>query len=98
MDRRKFTLLTSLVGLSLATKMPIYAKSLKNRPKGYKLNYAPHLGMFENSAGNDPIDQINFMADNGFNAFEDKSLTKKLEFLNFHSNEETVPHSEIFPI
>ena len=77
MDRRKFTLLTSLVGISLATKMPVYAKSLKNRPKGYKLNYAPHLGMFENSAGNDPIDQINFMADNGFNAFEDNGMKKR---------------------
>ena len=40
----------------------------------FNLNYAPHLGMFENLAGTDPIDQLNFMADNGFTAFEDNNM------------------------
>ncbi len=40
----------------------------------FKLKYAPHLGMFKNLAGNDPIDQLNFMADQGFTAFEDNGM------------------------
>ena len=30
--------------------------------------------MFKNSAGEDPIDQIKFMADQGFTAFEDNGM------------------------
>lgn len=40
----------------------------------FKLDYAPHIGMFENSAGKDPIDQIKFMADQGFTAMEDNGM------------------------
>ena len=40
----------------------------------YNLKYAPHLGMFKNHAGSDPIDQLNFMADQGFTAFEDNGM------------------------
>ncbi len=40
----------------------------------FKLKYAPHVGMFENSAGKDPIDQIKFMADMGFTALEDNGM------------------------
>lgn len=40
----------------------------------FKLDYAPHIGMFENSAGKDPIDQIKFMADMGFPALEDNGM------------------------
>ncbi|MGF7215869.1 hydroxypyruvate isomerase [Spirosoma lacussanchae] len=40
----------------------------------FKLKYAPHIGMFENSAGKDPIDQLKFMADMGFTALEDNGM------------------------
>ncbi len=40
----------------------------------FKLKYAPHIGMFKNSAGDDPIDQIKFMADMGFTALEDNGM------------------------
>lgn len=40
----------------------------------FKLKYAPHFGMFENSAGKDPIDQLKFMADMGFKALEDNGM------------------------
>jgi hydroxypyruvate isomerase len=40
----------------------------------FKLKYAPHLGMFENNAGKDPLDQIQFMADAGFKAMEDNGM------------------------
>jgi len=40
----------------------------------FNLNYAPHLGMFSQHAGSDPVDQLNFMADEGFRAFEDNGM------------------------
>lgn len=43
----------------------------------YKMLYAPHFGMFENSAGKDLFDQLKFMADNGFMALEDNGMLKR---------------------
>jgi hydroxypyruvate isomerase len=40
----------------------------------FRMHYAPHLGMFSNHAGDDPVDQLEFMADEGFTAFEDNSM------------------------
>ena len=40
----------------------------------FKLKYAPHIGMFENAAGKDVLDQLRFMADQGFTAFEDNGM------------------------
>src|SRR6185503_6798064 len=40
----------------------------------FKLKYAPHIGMFKESAGPDPLEQLRFMADNGFTAFEDNGM------------------------
>jgi len=40
----------------------------------FKLKYASHFGMFQNSAGKDVIDQLKFMADNGFMALEDNGM------------------------
>lgn len=40
----------------------------------FKLDYAPHFGMFKEHAGNDPIDQIRFMHEAGFRAIEDNGM------------------------
>ena len=40
----------------------------------FKMKFAPHLGMFKHHAGDDPIDQLNFMAEQGFHAFEDNGM------------------------
>lgn len=40
----------------------------------FKLKYASHFGMFSNSAGKDEIDQLKFMADQGFMALEDNGM------------------------
>ena len=49
----------------------------------FKMKYAPHFGMFENSAGKDPIDQLKFMADNGFKGLEDNGmLARPVELQN----------------
>ncbi len=43
----------------------------------FKLKYAPHFGMFQESAGQDPIDQLKFIADEGFTAFEDNGMPRR---------------------
>ena len=43
----------------------------------FKLKYAPHFGMFQNLAGKDEIDQLKFMADQGFTALEDNGMKRK---------------------
>jgi hydroxypyruvate isomerase len=41
---------------------------------GFKLKYAPGLGMFEAHAGKSAVDQLKFMADQGFSAWFDNGL------------------------
>ena len=43
----------------------------------FNLKYAPHFGMFKGSAGDNLIDQLNYIADQGFTAFEDNNLKKR---------------------
>ena len=65
------------ISLSIAALFPFNSFS-KNT---FNLNYAPHLGMFKNSVGDDPIDQIYYMADLGFRAFEDNGMRSRSCFL-----------------
>jgi hydroxypyruvate isomerase len=46
-------------------------RSVKNE---FKLKYAPHFGMFRHHAGEDLMDQLQFMADTGFLAMEDNDM------------------------
>ena len=53
---------------------------ISERP--FKLNYAPHFGMFKNNAGSDLLDQLQFMHDQGFRSLEDngmKGRSKKVQ-------------------
>ncbi|MFX0555874.1 hydroxypyruvate isomerase family protein [Maribacter sp. CXY002] len=80
MKRRNFIKKTALTGGLLSSGGAFsYASTKKKLSPEYKFNlkYAPHLGMFKNLAGDDPIDQINFMADQGFIAFEDNSMMQR---------------------
>ncbi|WP_375324111.1 hydroxypyruvate isomerase family protein [Flagellimonas sp. GZD32] len=81
MNRRKFVknnaLFTGAMGVGLTSVFAHQNKAegpISNQAANFKLKYAPHLGMFKESAGKDPIDQLNFMADNGFTAFEDNGM------------------------
>ena len=40
----------------------------------FKLKYSPHFGMFENHAGRDLMDQLQFMSDIGFRGLEDNGM------------------------
>lgn len=78
MNRRKFikqgaasTAGTLVAGTGFSAQS---AKSQNNSTAAFNLKYAPHLGMFRQSAGDDPIAQLEFMADQGFTAFEDNGM------------------------
>ena len=64
-------------GLATSSLIPFNLFSNYQSKNNFKLNYAPHLGMFKNSVGDDPIDQINYMADLGFKAFEDNGMSSR---------------------
>lgn len=50
------------------------ASSSSKQSRTFKLKYAPHFGMFTAHAGNDLVAQLEFMASEGFTAFEDNDL------------------------
>lgn len=71
MDRRTF--LGSSITAGAAASIG-WASPPRSPAPPFKLHYAPHFGMFEQTAGKDPIDQLKFMADNGFTALEDNGM------------------------
>ncbi len=77
MERRSFLRnaagTVAAMGLAGSGKTFASVKSIAAEPP-FKLKYGPHFGMFKNSAGEDLIDQIKFMADQGFTAFEDNGM------------------------
>jgi hydroxypyruvate isomerase len=79
MNRRDF--LQASVAASAATVVDSNTPSAFSRPmqakRKFKLKYAPHFGMFKTHAGADPIDELKFMADQGFMALEDNGLMKR---------------------
>lgn len=77
MDRRTFTKTTALTTLGISTVPGGFNYPNTQKMYSYNLKYAPHLGMFKNLVGNDPIDQLNFMADQGFTAFEDNGMRER---------------------
>ncbi len=40
----------------------------------FRLAYAPHFGTFKQHVGDDPLDELRFMSDQGFTAFEDNGF------------------------
>ncbi len=76
MKRRNFlrnAVAGSVAITGLTTTLGASASVVSNSEK-FKLKYAPHFGMFKNSAGDDLIDQLKFAADQGFTAFEDNGM------------------------
>ncbi len=80
MKRSEFIKSSTLFGLSLAGASAAFGSNL-NKPakaeKTFNLNYAPHAGMFAAHAGENFIDQIMFMHDQGFRSIEDNGLVKR---------------------
>ena len=62
--------------LSAAGMAKAFVAGKAPAPKGepFQLKYAPHFGMFGQSAGGDLVDQLKFAADEGFRAWEDNGM------------------------
>lgn len=78
MNRRDFMTAGVAAGAAItglnAARSTAAAQAPAAGGKGFKLKYAPHFGMFENSAGKDLVDQLKFAADQGFTAWEDNGM------------------------
>ncbi len=78
MDRRSFL---SRTGLALTAAaggiVPDVSLGKSGPPVPFRMRFAPHLGMFSAHAGGDPLDQLHFMADQGFTAFEDNDMRSR---------------------
>ena len=72
MQRREFLQTTAALAAPLVTHAGGIAAAAPART--FKLKYAPHFGMFKASAGGDLFDELRFMADAGFRAFEDNGM------------------------
>jgi len=79
MKRRSFIQKTALTtgAITIGGNLAFGQQPSTNLGHNFNLKYAPHLGMFKHHAGEDPIDQIIFMADQGFTAFEDNGMMKR---------------------
>jgi hydroxypyruvate isomerase len=78
MHRREFLHTTAaalpVLGAARASAATANQAGASSPKRSFKLKYAPHFGMFEQSAGKDLVDQLKFTADQGFRAFEDNGL------------------------
>lgn len=78
MSTRRSFLSGTFATLTAAALSAAGASLKKNTPANrFQLNYAPHAGMFAAHAGVDILDQLRFMADQGFTAFEDNGLMSR---------------------
>jgi hydroxypyruvate isomerase len=75
-SRRKFLSGSALAAAAISIGGPLKRGTAAPVPaqKKFNLSFAPHFGMFKNSAGEDKIDQLKFMADQGFHAFEHNGM------------------------
>ncbi|OKL40249.1 hydroxypyruvate isomerase family protein [Pontibacter flavimaris] len=77
MKRSEFLKSSLLGAAALASGSSVLAGSPpaeQKAAKAFNLNYAPHFGMFKESAGDDIIRQLRFMKDQGFTALEDNGM------------------------
>lgn len=73
MNRRNF--IGKAMAAGAITSFPFSTYSLAaERADPFKLNYAPHFGMFSESAPGGLMDELDFMAAQGFKALEDNNM------------------------
>ncbi|MDA7708220.1 TIM barrel protein [Flavobacteriaceae bacterium] len=77
MKRRNFIQNLTLTAASLMAVNPLFSNDISKPNYIYNLNYAPHFGMFRNHAGSDIFNQLEFIKDQGFKAFEDNGMKNR---------------------
>lgn len=75
MKRRDFLTTSTLTSTGVAFGL---GRLFKNSPpESFQLNYAPHFGMFRSSAPGGFLNELDFMADQGFKSLEDNDMKKR---------------------
>lgn len=77
LTRRSFLAATAAATISASSMVHGQQQESESKNKKFKLKYAPSLGMFRRRAGDDPIEQLKFMAGEGFSAMFDNGLMAK---------------------
>ena len=83
MERRTFLRNSTAIGTAIifsgtaGLAMTRTGLSSPQEKHNFKLKYAPHFGMFRHNAGEDLLDQLQFMADVGFRAMEDNGMKSR---------------------
>jgi hydroxypyruvate isomerase len=80
MERRGFIkrigLGGALVSATGAMSLPAFSKE-NAAAAPFKMDFAPHFGMFKNHAPGGLVDELKFMADQGFRSLEDNGMLKR---------------------
>ena len=74
MNRRLFLRSALLAGGAAAASRVWPVQAARQARRAFRLNYAPHFGMFREHAGSDLVAQLEFMAGEGFTALEDNGM------------------------
>jgi len=74
MNRREFLATGAAASVAALLSSKSHSAHLDHR---FGLDFAPHFGMFRHLAGDDLVDQIGFMAEQGFRTVEDNGLRSK---------------------
>lgn len=78
MNRRDFVKHSALATpLAFSSFSSNYTDNRDSSGHKFNLNYAPHIGMFKHSAGEDVLSQLEFMASEGFRSFEDNDMMNR---------------------
>lgn len=81
MERRNFikrmtggVVMAGLSGVAMESEAASVTRSASSNKAKFTMKYAPTLGMFNKNAGKDPIDNLKFIADQGFRAAYDLGM------------------------
>jgi hydroxypyruvate isomerase len=80
MKRRNFIKNLGLGGgLTFVSTASVFASSKDSKvdQSPFNLDYAPHFGMFKSHTGDNLVDQLKFMSDQGFRSLEDNGLLSR---------------------
>ena len=84
MNRRHFVrryLAATLAATQTKSVAAALARAPRRAPRSpgapFRLKFAPHFGMFRHHAGDDPLAQLQFLADEGFRALEDNGMASR---------------------
>ena len=76
-SRRKFIGSAAAAAAVMSIQNSSISRAADSSKSKFKLKYAPHFGMFRHHAGSDLIDQLKFMAEEGFTAMEDNNMMER---------------------